>query len=339
MNVWIDVTNSPHVVFFKPIIEDLKKRGCSVTITAREFAQTVPLLEMHKMNYTLIGYHRGKNFLKKAVGLFSRTKGLINFAKGKKIDLALSHGSNDLAVACWLLRVPNVVIHDYEHATLSYKINARLATKILIPEAIPKEAVAKHGAILEKIEHFPGLKEHVYLNNYSIDSCLNQKLGIDKHKILVVLRPPATMAAYHRFENELFDQIPLVLSNNPEVQIVLLPRTKEQMNKFEYLTKKGVVVVNPDEAVDGPSLLTLADVVISAGGTMNREAAVLGTPAYTIFGGKMGAVDKYLISIGALHEVKKADEISIKKKTSFSPMIVENKEIIIEKALSVAIKN
>ncbi|MDP3013941.1 MAG: DUF354 domain-containing protein, partial [Candidatus Subteraquimicrobiales bacterium] len=199
MNVWIDVTNSPHVVFFKPIIEDLNKKNHSVIVTARKFAQTVPMLEMHEINYTLIGYHRGKNLFKKAVGFFSRTKGLINFARDKKFDLALSHGSNDLTVASWLLHIPSVVIHDYEHATLSYKINAKLATKILIPEAIPKEAVAKYGAILEKIEHFPGLKEHVYLNNYLIDSCLNQKLGIDNHKILVVLRPPATMAAYHRF--------------------------------------------------------------------------------------------------------------------------------------------
>jgi len=337
MNVWIDITNSPHVVFFKPIIEDLKKRGYSVTVTAREFAQTIPMLEMHKMEYVLIGHHRGKNLFKKAVGLFSRVKDLINFARDKNFDLALSHGSNDLTVACWLLRVPSVVIHDYEHATLSYKVNARLAGKILIPEAIPKEAVAKHGAVLEKIEHFPGLKENVYLNNYPIDSCLNENLGIDNHKILVVLRPPATMAAYHRFENPLFKEVVLRLGSLPNTAVIVLPRTDTQAAELNGFLPDNFII--PETVIDGPSLLALADVVISAGGTMNREAAVLGTPVYTIFRGKMGAVDEYLISIGALHRIKRADEITVKKKTSSSPMIVENREIIIEKALSAAIKN
>ena len=163
MRVWIDITNSPHALFFDPIIRDLSDAGHEVSVTARDYAQTVDLLAQKGIQYSLIGRHRGANTSAKAVGLLSRSTALIAYGRGKRFDVAFSHNSNDLAVAAWMLRIPHLVVHDYEHAKTSYAVNARLATRILVPDAIPTAAIVAHGARPEKVGHFPGLKEHVYL--------------------------------------------------------------------------------------------------------------------------------------------------------------------------------
>ena len=179
-----------------------------MSVTARDYAQTVDLLAQKGIEYTLTGRHRGAKTSAKALGLLSRSSALIRYGRGKRFDVAFSHNSNDLAVAAWVLRIPHLVVHDYEHAKTSYAVNARLASRILVPEAIPSAAIVAHGARADKVGHFPGLKEHVYLGPDTPTTDLRESLGASDGQVLAVLRPPATMSAYHLgFGNELFSQL------------------------------------------------------------------------------------------------------------------------------------
>lgn len=328
LRVWIDITNSPHVLFFDPIIRDLRAAGHQVSVTAREYAQTTDLLAQRGIEYTLIGRHRGGKATAKAVGLLSRSTALMRYAAGKHFDVAFSHNSNDMAIAARLLGIPQLIVHDYEHAKTSYAVNARLANRILVPEAIPTEAIVAHGAKPSKVGHFPGLKEHVYLGADTPRGDLREQLGAGVDQVLVVLRPPATMSAYHLgFGNDLFNDIVSAIGERDGVVGVLIPRTKQQAAELAPTLPENVRI--PDGVLDGPSLISSADLVISAGGTMNREAAVLGTPAYTVFAGTPGAVDEDLIGRGLLKDAKQVSDVEFARKPHGAGWIVENRPIIL----------
>jgi len=278
--------------------------------------------------------HRGAKMGAKALGLLSRSSKLIAFAARKKFDVAFSHNSNDLAVAAWVLRIPHLVVHDYEHADLSYAVNARLASRILVPESIPIEAIVAHGAKPSKVGHFPGLKENVYLDASAEWTNLRSEFGASDDDVLVLLRPAATMSAYHRFANELFGEIIARIGEMPGVTAVLLPRTSKQAAELALALPSNVIV--PDRVYDATSLIRSADLVVSAGGTMNREAAVLGTPAYTVFAGEMGAVDRYLIERGLLVEIAAPAEIPFERKHAGAGYVVQNRGLILEELYALA---
>jgi predicted glycosyltransferase len=334
MRIWIDITNSPHVLFFAPIIDDLRAEGHDVFVTARDYAQTVPLLEQKGIEHTLIGRHRGAATSAKALGLLSRASKLARYATGKHFNVAFSHNSNDLSVAAWLMGLPHLIVHDYEHANLSYAINARLATRIMVPEAIPTSAIVKHGAKESHVGHFPGLKEHVYLSPDSPAEDLRESLGATDDKVLVVVRPPATMSAYHQFENELFEAVLAHIGTREDVVCVVLPRTPDQ--SAELAPKLPANATIPLYILDAVSLIKSADLIISAGGTMNREAAVLGTPAYTIFAGTQGAVDEDLISRGLLKRAEKPEDVAFVRKTPGEGWRVDNRDVIIDALFEIA---
>ena len=334
MRIWIDITNSPHVLFFAPIIEDLQAGGHEVFVTARDYAQTVPLLEQMGIEHTLIGKHRGASTPAKALGLFVRSNALAHYATGKRFNVAFSHNSNDLSVAAWLMGVPHLIVHDYEHANLSYAVNARLATRILVPDSVPTSAIVAHGAKPSHVGHFPGLKEHVYLSPDSPGEDLRKSLGATGKKVLAVLRPPATMSAYHQFENELFDAVLEHIGAREDVVCIVLPRTPEQAVKLAPKLPKNATI--PTYILETVSLIKSADLIVSAGGTMNREAAVLGTPAYTIFAGEQGAVDDDLIDRGLLKRAEKAEDIALVRKTPGEGWDVHNRDIIIDEMLAIA---
>ena len=334
MKIWIDVTNSPHVLFFAPIIDDLHAGGHDVFVTARDYAQTVPLLEQKGIEHTLIGRHRGAATAAKALGLVSRSARLALFGAGKHIDVAFNHSSNDQSVAAWLLGVPLLMVHDYEHANLSYAVNARLATRILVPDSIPTSAIVAHGAKESRVGHFPGLKEHVYLSPDSPGEDLRESLGVGADQVLAVLRPPATMSAYHQFENDLFDAVLTRIGAADNVVCIVLPRTPQQAAELGPKLPANAKV--PDHILETVSLIKSADLIVSAGGTMNREAAVLGTPAYTIFAGEQGAVDDDLIKRGLLKRAEKAEDIAFIRKTPGQGWAVENRDLIIDELLGIA---
>ncbi len=313
--VWIDLTNSPHVLFFRPILRRLDEAGIESVVTARDFAQTLGLLERFGIAHTVIGRHGGASLRGKGLGLLRRSTALLRFGRGRGLSQAVSHGSNDLAVAARLMRLHSTVLHDYEGAAGMHRINFRLADKVMLPEVIPFESLAALGLDRHRYRSYPGLKEQVALADFTPDAGVLDELHLDPERPIVVLRPPATMSLYHRgLENTLFDDV-LARLLDGVTQVVLLPRTPQQAASFAGA--RGVVI--PARPVDGPSLVWLADAVISAGGTMNREAAVLGVPTWTTFAGELGAVDRWLIEEGRMQILKDADELVIAKRQPQAP--------------------
>jgi uncharacterized protein len=306
VKVWIDLTNSPHVLVMRPVIANLRERGHQVQVTARDFAQTLGLCERFGIEHATIGRHRGAGLLDKARGLLSRSIELARWARHRRFDLALGHGSNDVTVAAAALRIPCSTMFDYEWAAVQHNVNCRLAQAVVVPDAIPPERLYRYGA-RGKLAAYPGLKEEYYLADFEPDDAVLTELGLDRSQPIGVVRTPPAVSLYHRFENDLFGR---VLERLRGAQVVVLPRTPEQRSELERVG--GFIL--PRRAIDAQSLIAHADLVVSAGGTMNREAVALGTPVYTVFEGRLGAVDERLIDAGRLMRLRSVDEVKLVKR-------------------------
>ena len=306
MRVWVDLTNSPHPLVLRPIVERLRAGGHEVTVTARDFAQTVELARRLGLDPTVVGRHRGAGRAAKARGLASRSLALARWARPRRFELALGHGSNDVNVAAAALRIPAATMFDYEWATLQHNVNCRLARTVVVPDAIPPERLYRYGA-RGKIRAFEGLKEEYYLADFEPSAAVVAELALDPSEPIAVVRTPPAVSLYHRFENELFAS---VLERLRGTQTVVLPRIESQ--REELLRAGGLIV--PEHAIDAQSLIAHADLVISAGGTMNREAVALGTPVWTTFEGRLGAVDERLIGDGRMRRLRSADQIELRKR-------------------------
>jgi predicted glycosyltransferase len=307
VRVWVDLTNSPHVLVMRPLIAAMRADGHEVEVTARDFAQTLQLCERLGVDHTAIGRHRGEKLVDKAVGLFDRSLALRRWARRRpRFDLAMGHGSNDVTVAAKLLRIPSATAFDYEWAKVQHTVNCRLARAVVVPKAIPPERLYGYGA-RGKIRPYDGLKEEYYLSDFEPDEAVLRELGLDRDEPIYVLRTPPEVSLYHRFENDLFAQ---VLERVRGTQAVVLPRTAAQR---EELASAGGFIV-PEQAIDAPTLDARADLLISAGGTMNREAVALGTPVYTTFEGRLGAVDEGLLREGRLRRLSDPAEIQLGKR-------------------------
>jgi uncharacterized protein len=312
VRIWIDMTAPAHPMVFRPIVDRLRAQGHDVELTARDYSQTIELLEMHGMTATILGRHGGASLPAKARALVSRTPAVRRFAAGKHFDLALAHGSNDLALAARMLRIPAANMFDYEFAVLQHNIGCRLARRVMVPDRIPPDRLERYGVGPDKLVRYPGLKEDYYLFDFEPDASVPDSLGVDRDRVVVVFRPPADVAAYHRtVENTLFPRVLERLGRDDGVHTVVLPRTEEQRERIRGLGLPSVIV--PDGAVDAQSLIALADVVISAGGTMNREAIALGTPVYTNYAGRMGGVDEALIAEGRLRRLTDPADVELRK--------------------------
>jgi uncharacterized protein len=279
-------------------------------VTARDFAQTLELCERFGIEHAAIGRHRGGRVAGKAVGLASRSAALVRWGRGRRFDVAVGHGSNDLSVAARLLRVPSATAFDYEWAAAQHHVNCRLARAVVVPDAIPPERLDRYGA-RGKVRAYPGLKEEYYLADFEPDPAVLGELGLARDRPLVVVRTPPEVSLYHRFENPLFRRVLERLAAG-DAQAVVLPRTDAQRDEVGRL---GAFVV-PGHAVDAQSLVAYADLVISAGGTMNREAVALGTPVFTTFEGRLGAVDEALLGEGRLRKLDDPDQIEIGRRSA-----------------------
>jgi uncharacterized protein len=310
------MTASAHVLVFRPLIKLLRERGDEVEITARDYAQTLQLLELHGLDAEIVGRHGGRSRLGKARSLTSRLHALKQWARPRTFDLALAHGSHELTITARRLGIPSATTHDYEFATLQHQLGMRAATKVVVPESIPVERLARFGVRPPKLLRYPGLKEEYYLADFEPDPSVLEGMGVDRNRILVVLRPPPDVSLYHRHSNPLFPQTLDHLGRLGDVQAVVLPRTEEQREFVRGLDLPSVIV--PEVAVDAQSMIALADVVVSAGGTMNREAAALGVPVYTTYGGRLGGVDEELIRTGKLKPLTDPRALELRKRSGMA---------------------
>jgi predicted glycosyltransferase len=303
-----------HVLVLRPIIERLRAEGHAVEVTSRDYAQTQALLDLHGIPHTPIGRHGGASRAHKAYRLGARTAGMLRFGRGHSFDLALAHGSNDLAIAARALGIPEANMHDYEFAVTQHRIGCRLARRVMFPDSVPAERLRRFGVGPEKLFPYPGLKEEYYLFDFEPDPEALRRLGVDDSRVVVIVRPPPDVSLYHRKSNPLFPKVLDRLGRDGDVHAVVLPRTRAQREFITSLRLPSLIV--PDGAVEAQSLVALADLVLSAGGTMNREAAALGTPVYTTYGGRLGGVDEALIRSGRLRPLTDPRALELAKRTS-----------------------
>ena len=310
--VWIDIDNSPHVPFFLPIVEALEKQGIELVLTARDMYQVCELLDFFHLPCKVIGKHYGRNKFLKVLGTCVRTLQLAPTAAGMRPDVAISHGSRAQLLICKALGIPTIMMHDYEHST---KTGFLEPDWILMPDVIPDGAMARKT---DTVLRYPGLKEDVYVPRFRPDLSIFSRLGISRDDLVVTVRPPATEAHYHNPESEiLFAETMRLLSCNPQVRAVTLPRNARQGQQLKSdwsdLISSGRMLI-PNAPLDGLNLIWFSDLVVSGGGTMNREAAALGVPVYSIFRGTIGAVDRYLAENGRLTMIENTGNVHTKIK-------------------------
>jgi uncharacterized protein len=332
LKIWVDISAPAHVLVFRPLIALLRGDGHEVEVTTRDYAQTLELLGQHGIEATVVGRHGGRSRLGKARSLLSRLRALRRFARERSYDLALAHGSHELTLTARRLGIPSATTHDYEYATLQHHLGDRAATKVVVPEAIPAERMASFGVRPPKLLQYPGLKEEYYLYDFEPDPSVLEALGVDGARTLVIVRTPPDVSLYHRRSNPLFPQMLGFLGRHESTQVVVLPRAPEQR---DYVVRLGLPsVIVPEHAVDAQSLIALSDLVVSAGGTMNREAAALGVPVYTTFGGRMGGVDEMLIREGRLRPLTDPRALDLRKRDGASDRTRRDPRLLLDLLLS-----
>lgn len=303
--IWIDLDNTPHVPFFVPIIRELEAKGFQVLLTARDAFQVCELATQQRLDFKKLGRHWGKNKAMKVMGWLDRSVRLAPYARRQRPDLALSHGSRSQVLAAKLLGVPTVVIADYEHArTAPFAVpDWEICPDVIRMADLPGRRVLKYH----------GLKEDVYVPFFKPDPSIMRDLGLGSEDLIFTVRPPATEAHYHNPESErLFVDVMSYILARPESKIVLLPRNKKQAQAIIKSHRdwfEAARVKIPNSAVNGLNLIYFSDAVVSGGGTMNREAAALGVPVYSIFRGPLGEVDRRLQAEGRLIMISSAKEI------------------------------
>jgi predicted glycosyltransferase len=322
LKVWIDCTAAAHPLVLAPIIRGLAERGDQIEITTRTYGQTEGLLDRLGVSYRSFGRHAEGGAISKAGALAARSRALLGWARGRGFDLALAHGSVDIAMVGTLLRIPQVQMQDYEFAGLQRKLAWRAARRVIVPDAIPLDRLRAAGARPSKLVRYPGLKEDYYLADLEPDPAVLSELALGElgvkaeragdERVLVVVRPPPESSSYHA-DNDLYEGVVDRLVSDPSAVIVLIPRTEAQ--RAAAIARSAPNLVVPEQAIDAQSLIALADLVVSAGGTMNREAVALGVPVYTIFSGRMGAVDEALIAAGRLRRLEAPEALEVSKRS------------------------
>ena len=309
MRLWIDLANSPHVPFFKALTQRFVSLGHEIETTAREFAETIPLAQKAGLKPHVVGAHGGRAVSAKAGTLMSRAWALAGWARQRNFDLAISHNSYSQILAARALGIRSVTLMDYEYQPANH-LAFRLTSRIIVPTSFPATRLRHYGARVGKVRRYHGTKEDVYLANFQPDPTFGARLcelGVNTDNVVVLMRPPAHDALYHRFQNVLFDDALAMLLTNENAQVILLPRNEAQ--RAAYSPKAGKRLIIPAEPLDGANLIAASDLVISAGGTINREAAALGVPAASIYAGKWAAVDEELGNEGRLRRISNASEL------------------------------
>ena len=308
--IWIDLDNTPHVPFFSPIMKELKKRGYTITLTARDAYQVCELADHFNMKYIRIGHHYGKNKIMKVIGTIIRALQMLPVIMKEKPVLAISHGSRTQLITATLLGIPVIMIYDYEYAKA---LSGMHPICVMVPEVIPDSAISSH---IKYVYKYPGIKEDVYVPDFKPDPSIIKTLGIRRDGIIVTVRPPATEAHYFTPKSQkLFIATIEYLEKKPDTQIILLPRNSKQEIEVRQQWPKlfdNQRIIIPKHAVDGLNLMWYSDFVVSGGGTMNREAAALGVPVYSIFRGEIGAVDRYLVDQGRLILIESVEDLEQK---------------------------
>ena len=328
--LWVDLSTAPDPLFFRPLVRRFAALGHRIWITSRQYGETGAIATSCGLDPEVVGVHGGHSTAAKAWANGRRAILLARRARRRHLDLAVSFNSYAQAVAARMCRIPFVTVADYEYQPANH-LAFRLAQRVIVPEGFDRETLWRQGAEPGRTIFLPGLKEHVSLVDFEPDPGFSDQLaamGISSDQLLVTMRPPATNSLYHRFENEWFYEVLADLARRPGVVVVLLARYSAQAERISALGLDNIVV--PDAVIDGLNLIYWSDLVVSAGGSMNREAVVLATPAATVFEGQMAGVDRRLIESGMLTDLRSRsglDSLVIRKKARDLPILASESAV------------
>lgn len=294
MNIWFDISNSPHINMFHALISQLEEEGHKIFITSRPLANTVELLEQKGMKHQIIGKHYGKNIMAKILGYPIRVIQLWLYLNEKKIDLAVSQSSFHSPLTANLLGIPSIYTNDNEHA-LGNVPSFFFATKILIPERFNLNGISKYTFISRKITYYPGVKEGIYLWRMSKANKLKHTSAIPSHLKLYIRPEPSTAQYYNGNQNFLDD---LINELSSTFNIIILPRTKQQSDHYSGKLFNNIKVA--EKPLSFEAIANDCDLFIGAGGSMTRELAMIGIPTISVYQGDLLEVDKLLIENGLM---------------------------------------
>jgi hypothetical protein len=304
---WVDFENAPHIPVLLPIVRNLENRGLTPLMTARDFSFTVELAEREGLDVVLIGTgSKRSGFGSKALQVLRRVLALVRtvWPVRKNILFSLAHASRSQLIAAWLLGITSVSLEDYE---FSNQMHNRLASFLLIPEAIPFNAFP---AIRGRKIHYPGTKEHIYLGGRKLPGEVPGFLSGREERVMVLFRPEGRTAHYRSQHSHMLQmEILRYLGSHDRACILVYPRDAIQRNQIAEILEAANASYLFPPIVDGPDLVASVDVVVGGGGTMTREAATIGVPSYSFFSGEWGAVDEYLVAAGRLNRIEAVDDV------------------------------
>jgi hypothetical protein len=279
-------------------------------VTARKFAQTTELLDLWKIPHRVVGIHGGKSKIHKVINLLQRSSQLDRAIRGHAIGLAVSHGSRTQLLVSKRRGIDSVLMLDYEHTEA--RIFNALATHLLMPRHLPEHILRSAGFRIQKVLRYDGFKEELYLEDFVPTMRVRELLGIPAEAILVTVRPPSMVGNYHDPKSEeLYRSCLDHFASVPQAVCLIVNRTPAEASlvsrEIRHLSNVRVL----DRPVDGLQLLWNSDIVVSGGGTMNRESALLGVPTYSIFTGKRPFLDQMLHEQGRLAFVSTPREVQV----------------------------
>jgi hypothetical protein len=330
LRVWIDIETPPQVRYLLPFKTWFEGAGAHVLVTARDDGATYRLLENEQAEFRPIGRQPGRSRAHKVAGLMRRARALASLARKQRVDLLLS-ASRPATLAARYLRLPSFFIGDYEFS--DYTVQRMTRTWVLFPDLIDPQVWRIRP---DRQIPFRGIKEDLSFGAIALDDYPPHRFsGIPDGVPVLLFRPPGERVHYHREESTSFAAELLdYLAGQGSVQVVYAPRYDFQKQALEgRLWKRPPLVLH--EPVHFVSLLKGVDLVVSSGGTMVREAAYLGVPAYSIIQGRVGAVDRYLESLGRLHFVaSSADFGSIELETARRQSVLDSNPHLGEEILA-----
>ncbi len=305
VNIWFDLENTPNVLFFEPIVKRLRKMNHTVYITCRDYSDIPTLSKLYGIQGSTVGWHGGKNKIQKLFAGLLRILLLAKWARKKQIDLAVGFGSHTLPVACRLLKIPNATVFDYEHISL---YTYRFCDWIFVPEEVSSQYLIERGLPKKKLIKYTGLKEEVYTGVYKGNNDSLNQFKYDEDKVVLTIRPPATMAHYHHHLSEVICRRVLERIVGDSSTIAIFLRRAGDSTFDEFLQYENIKTLTAP--VKGLYLIINSDLIVSGGGTMTREASALRVPAYSFFTGKKGAVDERLTREGRLNIIRKLEDVN-----------------------------